>query len=115
MRTGFKPGCSVSIVSGYGLDDQAIEFDPRQRKRIFPLASVPRLALRSNQLPVKWVPGVISPGLKRCRGVTLTTHPNLVPRSRTSRSYTSSPPSANVPCSGTALAFMWTGFILIKT
>jgi hypothetical protein len=36
--------------------------------------------------------GVLSPGLKRGRGVTLTTHLHLVPRSRMSRSYTSSPP-----------------------
>jgi hypothetical protein len=26
----------------------------------------------------KWVPGVPSPGVKRGRGVTLTTHPHLV-------------------------------------
>jgi hypothetical protein len=32
------------------------------------------------------------PGAKRGRGMTLTTHPHLVPRSRMSRSYTSSPP-----------------------
>jgi hypothetical protein len=32
------------------------------------------------------------PGVKRGRGVTLTTHPHLVPRLRMSRSYTSSPP-----------------------
>jgi hypothetical protein len=32
-----------------------------------------------------------SPGVKRGRDVTLTTHPHLVPRSRMSRSYTSSP------------------------
>jgi hypothetical protein len=32
------------------------------------------------------------PGAKRGRGVTLTTNPHLVPRSRISRSYTSSPP-----------------------
>jgi hypothetical protein len=44
------------------------------------------------QPPVQWVPGVLSPGLERGRCVTLTTHPHLVPRSRMSRSYTSSPP-----------------------
>jgi hypothetical protein len=32
------------------------------------------------------------PGVKRGRGVTLTTHPHLVPRLSMSRSYTSSPP-----------------------
>jgi hypothetical protein len=38
-------GSSVSIVSGYGLDDRAIRFNPRQRQRIFPLTSVCRPAL----------------------------------------------------------------------
>jgi hypothetical protein len=41
---------------------------------------------------VQWVPGVLSPGLKCGRGVTLTANPHLVRRSRMSRSYTSSPP-----------------------
>jgi hypothetical protein len=36
--------------------------------------------------------GSLSPEQKRGRGVTLTTHPHLVPRSRMSRSCTSSPP-----------------------
>jgi hypothetical protein len=54
-------------------------FDPRQR--IFPLASVSRPALGSTQPPVQWVPGVLSPGVKCGRGVMLTTHPHLVPRS----------------------------------
>jgi hypothetical protein len=34
------------------------------------------------------------PGVKRGRGVMLTTHPHLMLRSRMSRSYTSSPPQA---------------------
>jgi hypothetical protein len=41
--------------------------------------------LKPTQPPIHWVPGV-----KRGRGVTLTTHPQLVPRSLVSRSYTSS-------------------------
>jgi hypothetical protein len=40
--------------------------------------------------------------VKRGRGVTLTSHPHLVPRSRISRSYTFSPPSTCVACRGTA-------------
>jgi hypothetical protein len=36
---------------------------------------VSRPALGPTQPPVQWVPGVLSPGLKRGRGVTLTTHP----------------------------------------
>jgi hypothetical protein len=35
--------------------------------------------------------GILSPGVKRGRGVMLTTHPHLVPRLRMSRSYTCSP------------------------
>jgi hypothetical protein len=75
-------GSSVSIVSGYGLDGPAIEvWFPEETKRIFPVSSVTRPTLRPTQPPVQWVPGVLSPGAKRGRGVTLTTHPHLVPRS----------------------------------
>jgi hypothetical protein len=49
------------------------------------------LELGPTQPPVQWVPGVLSPGVKRGRGVMLTTHPHLVSRSWMSRSYTSSP------------------------
>jgi hypothetical protein len=67
-------------------------FDPRQRQRIFPLASASRPALGPIQPPVQWVPGVLSPGVKRGRGVMLTTRPHLVPKLRMSRSYISSHP-----------------------
>jgi hypothetical protein len=80
-------------------------FDPRQRQRIFLLASGSRPALGRTQTPVQWVPGVLSPGVKRGRGVTLTTHPHLVPRLRMSRSYTSSPHKRFHACCGTALLF----------
>jgi hypothetical protein len=71
-----EPGSSVSIVSGYGLDDWAIEVHfPAEAKRILPLASVARPALGPTQPPVQWVLGVLSLGLKRGQGVTLTTHP----------------------------------------
>jgi hypothetical protein len=55
--------------------------------------------------PVQWVPRFLSPGLKRDRGMTLTTHPHLVLRSWMSRSYTSSLLSASMACSGTASLF----------
>jgi hypothetical protein len=51
-------------------------------------------------------------GVKRGRGVTLTTHPHLVPRSRKSRSCTSSPTSAYIACSETALAFIRSSYKL---
>jgi hypothetical protein len=60
--------------------------------KVFSLTSASRPALGPTQSPMQWVPVVISPGVKRGRGVTLTTHPHLVPRSRMSRSYTFSPP-----------------------
>jgi hypothetical protein len=63
-----------------------------QRQRIFLVASASRLALEPTQPPVQWVPGVLSPGVKRGRGVMLTTHTHLVPRLRMSRIYTSFPP-----------------------
>jgi hypothetical protein len=50
-------------------------FDSRQRQRISPLASVSRAALRPTQTPIQWVPGFLSPVVKRGQGVTLTTHP----------------------------------------
>jgi hypothetical protein len=66
-------------------------FDPRQRQMIFPVSSVSTPALRPIQPPVQWVPGSFPPGVKRGRGVALTTHPHLVTRSIMSRRYTSSP------------------------
>jgi hypothetical protein len=67
-------------------------FDPRQGQRIFLLAPASRPVLGPTRPPVQWVPGVLSRGVKRGRGVTLTTHPHLVPRSRMSRSYASPSP-----------------------
>jgi hypothetical protein len=70
-----ETGSSVSIVSGYGLDDRAIEVrSPAEAKGFFSLASVSRPGLGPTQPRVQWVPGVLSLGLKRGRGVTLTTH-----------------------------------------
>jgi hypothetical protein len=74
-----------------------------QRQRIFPLPSASRPALGPTQPPVQWVPGALCPGVKRGRGVMLTTHPLLVPRLRNSRSYTSSPKCASMERNGTSL------------
>jgi hypothetical protein len=68
-------GSSVSIVSDYGLDDRAIEVRSPAGAEDFPLTSVSRPALGPTQPPVQWVPGVLSPGVKRGRGVMLTTNP----------------------------------------
>jgi hypothetical protein len=61
--------------------------------------------LGATQPPVQWVSDFLSPRLKRGLGVTLTTRTHLVPWSRMSRSYTSSPPRRLHGGSGTALLF----------
>jgi hypothetical protein len=78
------PGSSVSIGSGYGLEGRD--------SRIFSLTSASRPALGPTQPPVQWVPGALSPGVKRGRDVMLTAHPLLEQRSRKCRRYNSSPP-----------------------
>jgi hypothetical protein len=56
--------------------------------------------------------GGLSSGIKRGQGVTLITHPHLVPRSRMSRIYTSSPPKRlHVACRGTVLALALSCFL----
>jgi hypothetical protein len=91
-------------VSGYGLDDQAIEVRSPAEAKDF--SSNLCVQTGSGAHPASCTMGtrVLSPGLKRGWGVTLTTRPHLVPRSRM-RSYTSSPPSVFMACSGTALAY----------
>jgi hypothetical protein len=99
-----EPGSSVSTVSGYRLDDRVIEVrSPTEAKGFFPLASV-QTSCAAHPASCTMGTGVLSPRPKRGRGVMLTTHPHLVPRSRMSRSYISSPPSSFVACSGSALA-----------
>jgi hypothetical protein len=88
MRSRVSSG---SIVSDYGLDDRAIGVRSPEGAKDFSCILCVQ-ALRPTQPPVQWVPGVLSPGVKRGRVVMLTTHPHLVPRSIMSRSYTSSPP-----------------------
>jgi hypothetical protein len=92
INTYGEPGSSVSMVSGYALDDRTIEVRSLVGQRISSLTSVYRPALGPTQPPVQLIPGVLSPGVKNGRGVTLTTHPHLVPRSTVSRSYTFSSP-----------------------
>ena len=70
---------SVGIATGYGLDGPRIESGS---ERDFPHLSRP--ALGPTQPPVKWVPA-LSRGVKSGWGMTLISHPLLVPRSRKSR------------------------------
>jgi hypothetical protein len=80
---------SGSIVSDYGLDDWVRSLTEAQD-----FSSSPCIQTGSGAHPASYPmdTGVLSPGVKRGRGMTLTTHTHLVPRLRMSRSYTSSPP-----------------------
>jgi hypothetical protein len=98
---------SVSIVSDYGLDDRAVEVrSPARAKDFFSNLCV---QTGSGAHPASCTMRTEGPfsGVKRGRGVTLNTHPYLVPRSWMSRNYTSSPPIASMACSGTALLLLF--------
>ena len=69
----------AGIATGYGLDGPGIE---SWWRRDIPHLS--RQALGPTQPPVQWLPG-LSRGVKSGRGVKLTPHPLIVPRSRKSR------------------------------
>jgi hypothetical protein len=64
----------VGIATGYGLDDRGVRVRVPVGSRIFFTSS--RLALGPTQPPIQRVPAALSTGVK------LTTHPQLVPRSR---------------------------------
>jgi hypothetical protein len=51
-----------------------------------------RWGLGPTQPPIQWVPGALSLGTESCRGVKLTTHLHLVPRSKNEWSYMSTLP-----------------------
>jgi hypothetical protein len=75
----------------YGLDDRAIGVRSPAEARHF--SSILCVQTGSGARPASWTMGTGFPssGLKRGRWLTLTTHSHLVPRSRMSRSYMSSP------------------------
>jgi hypothetical protein len=102
-----EPGSSVSIVSGYGLDDRVIEVWSPAEAEDFSSNLCVQTGSGAHPASCTMGTGFLSPGVKRGQGVTLTTHPHLVPRSIMSRSYTSSPPCVSMACSGTALILIF--------
>jgi hypothetical protein len=53
----------VGIATGYGLDNRGVRVQVTVGSRIFSASSRP--ALGSTQPPTQWVPGTLSPGVKR--------------------------------------------------
>jgi hypothetical protein len=87
-----EPGSSVSIVSDYGLDDQAIGVRLSEGTKDFSSNLCVQTGSEAHPASCTMGTGGPFPGARRDRGVMLTTHPNLVPRSRMNRSYTPSTP-----------------------
>jgi hypothetical protein len=73
-------GSSVSIVSGYGLDDEAIEVRSPARAEDFSSSFCVQTGSGVQPASCTMGTGGPFPGGKAAGGVTLTTHPHLVPR-----------------------------------
>jgi hypothetical protein len=78
MFTG-EAGSSVSM-SDYGLDDRAIEVRFPERTKGISSSLCVQTVSGAHPASCPLGTGFLSPGVKRGRGVTLTTHPYLVPR-----------------------------------
>jgi hypothetical protein len=106
-----ESGSSVSIMSGYGLVDRAIEV--RYPAGANDFSSSLCVQTGSGVHPASYAMGTGGPfpGGKARPGCDPDHLPLLVLRSRMSRSYISSPPGAFMACSGTALALAITRFI----
>jgi hypothetical protein len=87
VRRGVAVARSVNCLATNWTTGRS-RFDPRQRQGIFPLTSVSIPAVRPTQPPVQWVPRILFKGKAR-RDADHS--PHLIPRSRMSRSHTSSP------------------------
>jgi hypothetical protein len=68
-------------VSDYGLDDRAIGVQSPAGAEDFSSSLCVQTGSEAHPASCTMGSGVLSPGVKRGRGVTLTIHPLLVPRS----------------------------------
>jgi hypothetical protein len=89
-----KPGSSVNIVSGYGLDDRAIEVRSPAGEKDFSSNLCIQTGSGAHPTSCPMGTGDPFPGGKAQSGRDADHSPHLVARSWMSRSYTSSPPQA---------------------
>jgi hypothetical protein len=83
-------------VFGYGLDDRENQIRSPADAMNFSSSLCAQTGYGTQPASCTMGTGVLSTGVKRGRGVPLTTHPHLMPRSWMSRSYTSFPPCASI-------------------
>jgi hypothetical protein len=95
----YGPGSSVGIATGYGLNGPGIE---SRWRRDFPSVQT---GPGTHQASCTMGTGSF-PGLKCGRGVLLTTHPLLAPRSWKSRALPLLPLGHNRACNGVTLPFL---------
>jgi hypothetical protein len=74
-------GSSVGIVSDYGLDDRAIGVRSPAEAKDFSSILCVQTGSGAHPASCTMGTGVLSPGVNRGKGMWLTTHPHLVPRS----------------------------------
>jgi hypothetical protein len=89
-----EPGSSVSIVSGYGLDERAIEFRSPAEAKGFSSSLCVQTGSGAHPASCTMGTGGPFPWAKTRPERDADHPPHLVPRSRMSRSYISSPPWA---------------------
>jgi hypothetical protein len=56
---------AVDIATGYGLDDRGVRIPSPIKVTEFSFSTSSRPALGSTQPPIQWVPGALSPGVRR--------------------------------------------------
>jgi hypothetical protein len=83
---------SGSIVSDYGLDDRSIRVLSPAGEKDFSSSLCVQTGSGAHPASCTMGTGVLSPGVKARPGRDADHSPHLLPRSRMSRSYTSSPP-----------------------
>jgi hypothetical protein len=86
----YEPGYLSGVALSCGLDYR--EFESRQGLGNFLFTTASRPVPEPTQISVQWVPRALSLAVKSGRGVMLTAHLHLVPRSKNAWSYTSTSP-----------------------